>query len=89
MKQTAVEWFATELEKLDEGIVLSKKAAKRITEIIEQAKQKENYQIGHAFNIGDMTGRAAIVREIAPNDEVVAKYPEIDAEQYYNETYSK
>jgi hypothetical protein len=28
-----------------------------------------------------------MIRELDPNDKVVLKYPEIDAEQYYNKTF--
>jgi hypothetical protein len=31
-----------------------------------------------------MTGRADIVRQIDPDDEVVMKYPVITGEQYYD-----
>lgn len=48
---------------------------------------KENYakHIKDAYEQGDMVGRAAIIRELNPTDKVVLKYPEIDAEEYYNQ----
>ena len=75
--KTAVQILIEELESMGEITM----------EDLLKAKGMEKEQIVEAYEQGDMVGRAAIVRELDPNDKVVIKYPEIEAEQYYKETY--
>ena len=55
-----------------------------IKRIDEELLGTEKETIVKAFDKGDMTGRADIVRQIDPDDEVVMKYPVITGEQYYD-----
>ena len=82
MKQTAVEQFNDEIL-----IHLNFDQRLYLKDIFNQAKEMEKQQIIDSFEQADMVGRASIIREINPTDKVVLKYPEISAEQYYNETF--
>jgi len=84
-KKTAVEWLVEQLFQTNNNTTDSKKMDSE--SIIQQAKEMEKQQIINCFDHGDLVGRASLVREINPHDKVVLKYPEISAEQYYNETF--
>jgi hypothetical protein len=91
MKQTAmqehIEWLKSTLEICEEHATPLINCLKLCISDAEYKLKLEKEQIQNAFDEGDMIGRSAIIRELAPNDEVVLKYPEIEAEQYYNDTY--
>lgn len=76
---TVVQWFAEK--------VLDVITTDEFKKLLEQAKEIFEEQIQDAFDYGDMIGRAAMIRELDINDKVVLKYPEMSAEQYYNQTF--
>jgi HEPN domain-containing protein len=78
MKQTAVEWFAEQIESGKIEIVYSDKihSIKCIPEIIQQAKEMEKQQIIDAF--------VECWKENMPEGYECKQ----SAEQYYNETFN-
>lgn len=76
---SAVEWFGKK--------VLDVITTDEFNNLLEQAKEIFEEQIQDAFDHGDMIGRAAMIRELDPNDKVVLKYPEMSSEEYYNKTF--
>lgn len=85
MEQTAVEYVIQNVIKkhFGGGWLIDETIKKEI----EQANEMFEKQIKNAFDHGDLVGRASVIREINPNDKVVLKYPEISAEEYYNQTF--
>jgi len=89
MKQTAVEWYSNKLlEILGESVnnfTTEQTMANHYA--LKQAKEMFEQQIIDSFEQADMVGRASIIREINPTDEIVLKYSEINAEQYFKKTF--
>lgn len=87
--QTAIQELISELKALKQTKVLMP-SLNAIDDCINLAYAKlevEKQQIINCFDHGDLVGRASLVREINPHDKVALKYPEISAEEYYNETF--
>lgn len=87
--QTAIQELISELKALKQTKVLMP-SLNAIDDCINLAYAKievEKRHITNCFEHADMVGRASIVRELNSNDKVVLKYPEISAEQYFNETF--
>ena len=91
MKQTTIQELISEMEQLKETKLYTG-SFKAIEDCLCLAYAKleiEKQQIIDSFEQGDMVGRASIIREINPTDEIVLKYSEINAEQYFKKTFKQ
>ena len=77
MKQTAVEWLASEMLKPN----LSMK------DILEQAKEIEKQQIIDAYDKG--CNEINLYYEFIKDENITQTKEPFSAEQYYNETFNK